>query len=153
MDEDATELPTELNQEMIDRGLARASGTEEEPEDPNLHSDIQPFDPEKIDIETRTPTVELLMKRIRYYDESEGEQGIRLRPDFQRMGGIWGDDKQSRLIESDDAAIPLPAFYMNEDSSQRRRTMGSDLRLTAPHRNAPFLLDKTLRLKGMEFCK
>ncbi len=153
VDEDANELPNELNQEMIERGLARASGTEEEPEDPNLHSDVQPFDPSKINIETRTPTIELLMKRIRYYDESDGEQGIRLRPDFQRMGGIWGDDKQSRLIESMMLRIPLPAFYMNEDSER-----GDELwevidglqRLTTMRR---FMLDKKLRLKGMEFWK
>ena len=30
VDEDATELPSELNQEMIERGLARASGAEKE---------------------------------------------------------------------------------------------------------------------------
>ncbi len=152
-DEDFNKLPTELSQEMFDRGLARASGVEEELDDPDLYDDVGRFDPSKIDIETRTPTVELMMKRIRYYEESDGEQGIRLTPDFQRMGGIWGDDKQSRLIESMMLRIPLPAFYMNQDKERRDdlwEVVDGLQRLTAMRR---FLLDKTLRLKGLEFWR
>ncbi|MCP4629075.1 MAG: DUF262 domain-containing protein [bacterium] len=39
-------------------------------------------------------------------------------PDFQR-DFIWGDDKQSKLIESVLMRIPLPVFYLAEDSQGR----------------------------------
>ena len=52
-----------------------------------------------------------IIKRIR---ESE----IDMAPDFQRKGDLWTPDKQSRLIESMLLRIPLPAFYMNEDSER-----------------------------------
>ena len=39
-------------------------------------------------------------------------------PDFQR-GFIWAEDKQSKLVESVVMRIPLPVFYMAEDSEGR----------------------------------
>ena len=39
-------------------------------------------------------------------------------PDFQR-DFIWPEDKQSKLIESVVMRIPLPVFYMAEDSEGR----------------------------------
>ena len=39
-------------------------------------------------------------------------------PDFQR-DFIWGDDKQSKLIESVLMRIPLPVFYLGEDDQGR----------------------------------
>lgn len=64
----------------------------------------QPFDPERIDVTTRTPTVDLMLSRIR-------EGMIDLAPDFQRVAGIWNLDNQSKLIESLLLRIPLPTFY------------------------------------------
>ncbi len=85
--------------------LGRSVGVEYE----ELHQDIidQPFDPEKIDVVTRTPTVDLLLSRIR--------RGVLdLQPDFQRLAGIWTERNQSRLIESMLLRIPLPTFYAAE---------------------------------------
>ncbi|CAO5151897.1 hypothetical protein FAIPA1_140123 [Frankia sp. AiPs1] len=73
-----------------------------EAEEPQSNDLIhQPFDPDKIDVITRNPTVDLLLSRIR-------NGGIDLEPDFQRQRGIWTDKNQSRLIESLLLRIPLP---------------------------------------------
>lgn len=66
-----------------------------------------PFDPDKIDIITRTPTVELLLSRIR-------DGRIDLEPEFQRQRGIWSPRAKSRLIESLLLRIPLPTLYAAE---------------------------------------
>lgn len=147
-------FPNELTRDMIEASLTRASGLEDEPDDPNLPDgrDISPFDPAKINIETRPMTVGQFMNRIRDFEESNGEEGINLRPDFQRMGGIWNDSAQSRLIESMMIRIPLPAFYMNEDADKADLWVVIDglQRLTAMRR---FMIDKSLRLKQLEFWK
>lgn len=69
----------------------------------------EPFDPEKIDVATRNPTVDLLLARIK--------RGVLdLQPDFQRLAGIWTPRAQSRLIESMLLRIPLPTFYAAESA-------------------------------------
>ncbi len=70
-----------------------------------------------------------------------------LNPDFQR-GFIWPEDKQSKLVESVVMRIPLPVFYMAEDSEGRmvvvdglqrlstfKRFVGGELRLRLPDRH------------------
>ncbi|MDE2818014.1 MAG: DUF262 domain-containing protein [Chloroflexota bacterium] len=69
-------------------------------------------------------------------------------PDFQR-DFIWDDAKQSKLIESVLMRIPLPVFYLAEDSQGRmvvvdglqrlstfRRFVNNELRLRLPDREA-----------------
>jgi hypothetical protein len=53
----------------------------------------QPFDPAQIRIESKSMTIDLLLKRIQYRE-------LNLSPDFQRIAGIWKPAVQSRLIES-----------------------------------------------------
>lgn len=153
-DEEAEELPQELTQEVLEATLARASGVEEEREDPDLNGreEIQPFDPTLINIQPLTLTAQQLMTRIQDFEETNGQLGLNLRPDFQRMGGIWSDEAQSRLIESMMIRIPLPAFYMNEDSEHEDAWLVIDglQRLTAMRR---FMMDQSLRLKKLEFWK
>jgi hypothetical protein len=67
----------------------------------------EPFDPEKIDVATRNPTVDLLLSRVR-------RNVLDLQPEFQRLAGIWTTQDQSRLIESMLLRIPLPTFYAAE---------------------------------------
>lgn len=68
-------------------------------------------------------------------------------PDFQRAF-IWDDDKQSKLIESVLMRIPLPVFYLAEDSAGRMivvdglqrlstfaRYIKNDLRLKLPNQS------------------
>jgi hypothetical protein len=108
----------------------------------------EPFDPENIDVQTRTPTVQLLLSRI------EG-QAVDLAPDFQRRGGIWSDRGQSRLIESLLLKIPLPTFYAAEDADEKWEIVDGIQRLTAIVRFVnPALRDETpLHLRDLEYLE
>jgi hypothetical protein len=101
----------------------------------------KPFDPNKIQVRLWTPTIDLLMKRIR-----EGE--IDLAPDFQRKAGIWKDKAQSQLIESILIRIPLPAFFIDGVDEDHLAVIDGIQRLTSLKR---FVIDGQLCLSGMEF--
>lgn len=100
-----------------------------------------PFDPTLIRVERENPTIDLLIKRIRHNE-------INLSPDFQRKGGIWTDDAQSRLIESILIRIPLPAFYVDATNEDSWLVVDGLQRLTALKR---FIVDESLALHGLEF--
>ena len=86
------------------------SGLEVEKEDPQ-EKITDPFDPEQIKIRTTPLLVEQLISRINYKE-------IDLAPDFQRLRGIWNDERKSRLIESLLLRIPIPVFYVAADESE-----------------------------------
>jgi hypothetical protein len=102
-----------------------------------------PFDPTEIRVERETPTIDLLIKRIRHSE-------INLAPDFQRKGGIWNEGAQSRLIESILIRIPLPAFYVDATNEDEWLVVDGLQRMTTLRR---FILDGELRLSGLEFLK
>jgi hypothetical protein len=93
---------TQLLVELDDGG--KSSGVETEDIGERIDS---PFDPDQIEVQTRTPTVALLLNRIR-------RNTIDLAPDFQRRAGIWTVKAQSRLIESLLLRITLPTLYAAE---------------------------------------
>jgi hypothetical protein len=101
----------------------------------------QPFDPTRIKISTREPSVDIVMERIR-------QDEIDLAPDFQRSGDIWPVRTQSRLIESILLRIPLPVFYMAADPDDNWQVVDGLQRL-GTLRN--FILHKKLRLRGLEY--
>ncbi|MES2501797.1 MAG: DUF262 domain-containing protein [Pseudomonadota bacterium] len=81
--------------------------------------------------------------------------GFIMNPDFQR-DFIWVEDKQSKLIESVLMRIPLPVFYLGEDSQGKmivvdglqrlstfRRFLENDFRLKLP--NQPDLNKKLFK--------
>lgn len=113
---------------------------EEHPED-RVHLIKEPFDPTKIRVRTWSPTIDLLMTRVRM-DE------INLMPEFQRSSGIWTTGAQSRLIESILIRIPLPAFYMDATDEEHLIVVDGLQRLTTLR---SFVLDEKLRLHGLEF--
>ena len=89
--------------------LEEEGGVEVEAEDA---SEIKrPFDPEKIKVRTIPVVVDQIVSRI---DHEE----IDLAPDFQRMAGIWNDQRKSRLIESLLLRIPIPVFYVAADDNE-----------------------------------
>jgi hypothetical protein len=89
---------TELERQQLE---LLAQGVEEENEE------FQPFDPEKISIDTKPITMDTCLRRL--------EQGtIILNPDFQR-NEVWTMEKKCRLIESLMLKIPLPMFYVSAD--------------------------------------
>jgi hypothetical protein len=103
----------------------------------------EPFDPSKIRVDSKQLSVDSLLTRFR-----EGE--LELTPDFQRKAGLWKDDAQSQLIESLLIRIPLPAFYMDATNDNKWLVVDGLQRLTTFKR---FVLDKTLRLQGLEFLQ
>lgn len=106
----------------------------------------QPFDPERIDVTTRSMTVDLLMSRIR-------SGAIDLAPDFQRRAGIWTDERQSRLIESLLLRIPLPTLYAAEDEFETWAIVDGIQRLTTIARfiDPDAIRESRLTLTGLEY--
>jgi uncharacterized protein with ParB-like and HNH nuclease domain len=105
----------------------------------------EPFNPSQIDISSKTPTIDLLIKRLKA-DPPE----IDLYPDFQRADDLWDIGKQSRLIESLLIKFPLPAFYFDGTDNNKWLVVDGLQRLSAI-RN--FCINKTLKLTGLEFLK
>jgi hypothetical protein len=112
-----------------------------EEEDTSAEQITRPFDPNLIRVKLWTPTVDLVMKRL-------AANEIDLAPDFQRAAGIWKDRAQSQLIESLLIRIPLPTFYFDGSNEDQLIVVDGIQRLTALKR---FLLDKELRLSGLEY--
>lgn len=132
----------ELNGYIQDELVLVDNGTGVEVEDTSSEEKItEPFDPILIRVDTRPMTIDLLRLRIEY-------QELDLAPGFQRKGGIWKDEAQSRLIESMLIRIPLPAFYMDATNDEKWLVVDGLQRLTTLKR---FMLDKDLRLRGLEF--
>jgi Protein of unknown function DUF262 len=133
--------------------IPREFGSSGEPvdierEEPGEEPIDEPFDPEKIDVVTRNPTVNLLLSRIR-------RKTIDLAPDFQRNSGIWKERQQSRLIESLLLRIPLPTFYAAENPDESWSIVDGIQRLTAITRFIdPGSADlRPLVLQNLEYLK
>lgn len=108
----------------------------------------EPFDPEKIDVATRNPTVGLLLSRIK--------RGVlELQPGFQRLTDIWGPQAQSRLIESILLRIPLPSFYAAEEGDEKWLVVDGIQRLTTIARfvEPESIGAKPLILTNLEYLK
>jgi hypothetical protein len=123
-----------LDEETLDEG----DNDEEEYEPLSFQ-----YDPEKINIATREPTIEQLLRRI-------NEDALNLAPDFQRQANIWKDDVKSRLIESILIRIPLPAFYIDATNGDQWLVVDGLQRLSALKH---FVSDRKLKLCGLEYLK
>lgn len=119
-----------------------ATGIEEDIPDSRVSEDIiDPFDPNLIRVESKPVTLGQLISRIHHKE-------IDLAPAFQRKAGIWHEQAQSRLIESILVRIPIPAFYFDATNEDRWVVVDGLQRLTALKK---FVLDKSLKLNGLEF--
>ena len=118
-------------------------GVEVEREDPNLYIE-HPFNPEKISIATKSPTVDLIVSRIK-------ENEIDLEPDFQREQ-MWNSIRKSRLIESLLLRIPIPAFYVAADDEDHWKVVDGIQRMSSisGYINNEFLLWNLEFLKVFE---
>ena len=103
----------------------------------------EPFDPTAIKIDTKNPTIDLIIKRI-------DQQEIDLNPDFQRNSGIWDRTRQSRLIESLLLRIPIPVFYMAADKEDKWQVVDGLQRLDTLK---SFILAKELTLRELEYLQ
>lgn len=125
-----------------DDDLPEGDGVEDESlESTDTISD--PFDPTLIRVERTNPTIDLLTRRIK-------NREINLSPDFQRKGGIWTVEAQSRLIESILIRIPLPAFYVDATNEDSWLVVDGLQRLTTLQR---YIVNQEFVLKGLEFLK
>jgi hypothetical protein len=135
-----SENETEIVEEDLD-SAGHASGVEREEDEGEGVEILSPFDPTDIDIKTKNPSVDSLMKRL---DHSE----IDMNPDFQRKGGIWSKLRKSRLIESFLLNIPLPVFYVASDADGNWIVVDGLQRLTALNQ---FIREEAFALEQMEF--
>ena len=103
----------------------------------------KPFDPTLINIETKTPSLDTLIKRIE-------RQSIQMDTTtyFQRQDDLWDIVKQSRLIESILIRFPLPAFFFDASDDNNWLVVDGLQRLSSI-RN--FCVTKTLKLTKLEF--
>lgn len=108
--ESIKKITTESDFKTADREEKFRTGTEDEEGIEREISDdttiTRPFDPNKVDIRTRSMSLDLLLKRMR-------TDGIDMDTSFQRRAGIWDFTKKSRLIESILIRMPLPVFYFD----------------------------------------
>lgn len=128
-----------LNQKEV----SQIEDVEKEQNDEKIQLMKKPFDPTKINIETKTPSLDTLIKRIK-------NKTIRLNTEtyFQRKDDLWDKGKQSRLIESILIQFPLPAFFFDATDDNEWLVVDGLQRLSSV-RN--FIVDKTLKLSDLEF--
>lgn len=107
----------------------------------NLEAITKPFSPSDIRLSTPPMNMGDIIDMITY-------NYIDFNTDYQREQDLWTEEQQSRLIESVLLGLRLPAFYFEEVSKKEWRIIDGLQRCSAI-RN--FCVDKTLKLKGLEF--
>lgn len=127
--------------EQDNQKIESENGVEVENTD-SIASEISyPFDASKVDIRTRTMSLDLILKRL---DHEE----IDVNTGFQRKAGLWDDGKQSRLIESILIRFPLPAFYFDGSNDDMWLVVDGLQRITALNR---YVNKEEFGLTGLEF--
>ena len=101
----------------------------------------KPFDPKKIDIQTKQMILEAIFRRLRNNE-------IDMNTGFQRKSDLWDSTKQSRLIESILIRFPLPAFYFDGTNDNKWLVVDGLQRLSA-FKN--FIINKSLILQNLEY--
>lgn len=100
-----------------------------------------PFSTKDIKITNQVFALPSLVNRLEH-DE------IDLNPDFQRKGNLWSPTNMSRLIESILLKLPLPIFYFDVSDPDKWIVVDGLQRLSTIQK---FMVDKTLKLKNLEF--
>lgn len=103
----------------------------------------KPFDPTLIKIETKTPSLDTLIKRIKGKSVQLNTESY-----FQRKDDLWDKTKQSRLIESILIRFPLPAFFFDATDDNNWLVVDGLQRLSSI-RN--FVVDESQPLTNLEF--
>ena len=101
-----------------------------------------PFNAEKISISDKRVPFETLTRRLK--------QKTIIAPEIQRGAGLWGDDQQSRLMESLMLKIPVPMFYVYvaEEQDVVWKVVDGLQRVTAIKR---YVIGQEFSLSGLEF--
>jgi hypothetical protein len=120
--------------------IEEENGVETEKDLENLTID-NPFDPNLVDIRTRTMSLDLLIKRLK-------NEEIDMNTSFQRKSNLWNITKQSRLIESILVKFPLPAFYFDGSNDDKWLVVDGLQRLSSLDN---YVNKQAFGLKGLEF--
>jgi len=102
-----------------------------------------PFSTKDIKITNQVFALPSLVNRLEHNE-------IDLNPDFQRHGNLWSVTSMSRLIESILLKLPLPIFYFDVSNPDYWIVVDGLQRLSTIKK---FMVDKTLKLKNLEFLK
>jgi len=102
-----------------------------------------PFNPKDVDIQVMPSIMDAIIKRLR-------NEEIELSPDFQRSADLWKKTIQGRLIESLLINLPIPAFYFDATNDESWQIVDGLQRLSTIK---SFVIDKKLKLTGLEFLK
>lgn len=138
------DISSQLSNQEVTFAQETSTQESEENEDDELYENATfQYDPDKINIFTKEPTIEQLLRRI-------DEDALDLAPDFQRQADIWKPDVKSRLIESILIRIPLPAFYIDATDEDKWLVVDGLQRLFALKQ---FISDQTLHLSGLEYLR
>jgi len=140
--ENHNEIPLHI---LFQNAVPDPTDNELEKEDIDATSQFmdKPFDPTKIDIDTKTPSLDTLIKRIRTKTLQLNTESY-----FQRKDDLWDTVKQSRLIESILIRFPLPAFFFDATDDNNWLVVDGLQRLSSI-RN--FVVNKKLKLTNLEF--
>ncbi len=139
--EDITNNNTEEEKYIYDGGAE--NDVEKDIEDPTIELMENPFDPTLIKIETKTPSLDTLIKRIKSNSVQLDTSDY-----FQRKDDLWDKTQQSRLIESILIRFPLPAFFFDAsddnnwlivDGLQRLSSIRNFIFRKQPLKNLEFL--------------
>ena len=119
---------------------SHATGVEVETEVLPSPDEPEPWDPEKIRIQTKHYSLRQLVDMI-----ADGD--IDLAPDFQRQY-VWKHRQRWSLIESLLLGIPLPSFYFNENTSGQLQVVDGVQRLTTIFQ---YVNQKAFKLGGVTY--
>lgn len=102
-----------------------------------------PFDPNKIKVATKPYSIGQIVQDLE-------DKTIDLDTEFQRLPGLWNDEKKSQFIESLMLNLPIPTFYFNEKEENTWEVIDGLQRISTVN---TFLVEKKLKLVGLEFLK
>lgn len=124
-------------------------------EDLNEHKEVEvelgndevvievPFNPNNIKVVTKPYSIGQIVSDLK-------DEVIDLDTDFQRLPGLWDDQKKSRFIESLLLNLPIPAFYFSEKENNDWEVVDGLQRVSTIK---SFVIDADLRLSKLEFLK
>lgn len=130
---------------LLEERTTQCTENNVEVEDEGVVAIETPFNPNMIKIRRDPFTISELIDKMEH-----GE--IRFDTPFQRKQDLWDAAKQSRLIESLLLKLPLPAFYFDETETDEESEVWNvidGLQRCSVFKN--FIIDKTMRLKDLEF--
>ena len=103
------------------------NGIEEDDDNEKIEAD-EPYEVQNIRIAQKMITV----FQIEHWISAENGVKLNLSPEYQR-NLVWDIKRQSALIESLLLRIPIPAFYLDEDSDGNKNVIDGMQRLSAIH--------------------